>query len=268
MSKYNFKFGDVWLSEFGGVCTEVPPIEIASKDVTLIDIPNKDGSDCIDNGRYCNVEFTRTVALVGNRISTVQEKAKNLIKHFAYLQGYQKFEDTDHEGMVTQAVLLNLDEVTKNLRTMFTAVLKFSRKPYWKLKSSLSEEKLNSTLLAGKGVVLNNPFPSSACPIIRYYFATDPHSTMATTKVNFSFSSNGETITYSKPGINFKPTHNILDIDIEEQRAVVHSPGGEIYKYVDVPIPKPISKGTTIFKAVLSKETEKVSIFPNWRCLY
>ena len=47
MSKYNFKFGDVWLSEFGGVCTEVPPIEIASKDVTLIDIPNKDGSDCI-----------------------------------------------------------------------------------------------------------------------------------------------------------------------------------------------------------------------------
>ena len=129
MSKYNFKFGDVWLSEFGGVCTEVPPIEIANKDVTLIDIPNKDGSDCIDNGRYCNVEFTRTVALVGNRISTVQEKAKNLIKHFAYLQGYQKFEDTDHEGMVTQAVLLNLDEVTKNLRTMFTAVLKFSRKP-------------------------------------------------------------------------------------------------------------------------------------------
>lgn len=268
MSKYNFKFGDVWLSEFGGVCTEVPPIEIASKDVTLIDIPNKDGSDCIDNGRYCNVEFTRTVALVGNRISTVQEKAKNLIKHFAYLQGYQKFEDTDHEGMVTQAVLLNLDEVTKNLRTMFTAVLKFSRKPYWKLKSSLSEEKLNSTLLADKGVVLNNPFPSSACPTIRYYFATGPHSTIGTTKVNFSFTSNGETMTYSKAGINFKPTHNILDIDIEEQRAVVHSPSGEIYKYVDVPIPKPISKGTTIFKAVLSKETERVSIFPNWRCLY
>ena len=196
MSKYNFKFGDVWLSEFGGVCTEVPPIEIANKDVTLIDIPNKDGSDCIDNGRYCNVEFTRTVALVGNRISTVQEKAKNLIKHFAYLQGYQDFEDTDHEGMVTQAVLINLDEVTKNLRTMFTAVLKFSRKPYWKLKSSLSEEKLDSTRLADKGVVLNNPFPSSACPTIRYYFTTDPHSTMATTKVNFSFTSNGETITY------------------------------------------------------------------------
>ena len=72
------------------------------------------------------------------------QKTKNLIKHFAYLQGYQKFEDTDHEGMVTQAVLINLDEVTKNLRTMFTAVLKFSRKPYWKLKSSLNEEKLDS----------------------------------------------------------------------------------------------------------------------------
>ena len=56
MSKYNFKFGDVWLSEFGGVCTEVPPIEIANKDVTLIDIPNKDEAflrNCILN-MYAN----------------------------------------------------------------------------------------------------------------------------------------------------------------------------------------------------------------------
>jgi len=64
------------------------------------------------------------------------------------------------------------------------------------------------------------------------------------------------------------PYHPQSNTESNSSLAVVHSPSGEIYKYIDVPIPKPISKGTTIFKAVLSKETEKVSIFPNWRCLY
>ena len=86
MGRYNFKFGDVWLSEFGGMCTEEPPIEIAQRDITLIDIPGKDGSDCIDNGRYNNVEFTRTIALVGKRISSAKEKTIQLINSFAYLR--------------------------------------------------------------------------------------------------------------------------------------------------------------------------------------
>ena len=179
MGRYNFKFGDVWLSEFGGVCTEEPPIEIAQRDITLIDIPGKDGSACIDNGRYNNVEFTRTIALVGKRISSAKEKTIQLINSFAYLQGYQPFEDTDHEGMVTEAVLLNLEEVIKNLRTMYTATLKFSRKPYWTLKSSLEEMPLDNTEVSGNGVEIYNPYPTTACPIIRFHLKTDPHSTLA-----------------------------------------------------------------------------------------
>ena len=271
MGRYNFKFGNIWLSEFGGVCTEEPPIEIAQRDITLIDIPGKDGSDCIDNGRYNNVEFTRTIALVGKRISSAKEKTIQLINSFAYLQGYQPFEDTDHEGMVTEAVLLNLEEVIKNLRTMYTATLKFSRKPYWTLKSSLEEMPLDNTEVSGNGVEIYNPYPTTACPIIRFHLKTDPHSTLATVKIKMSISSNYggvySTKDYSNFGINFLYTHNILDFDIENQRVVVHSPSGELYKYADALVPKPIGPGATKIQAEINKDIDYISIIPKWRCL-
>ena len=41
MSRYNFKFGDNWISELGVISTETPPIEIAERDCSMIDIPGK-----------------------------------------------------------------------------------------------------------------------------------------------------------------------------------------------------------------------------------
>lgn len=271
MGRYNFKFGDMWISEIGGVCTEEPPIEIAQRDITLIDIPGMDGSDCIDNGRYNNVEFTRTIALVGKRISSAKEKTTQLINNFAYFQGYQSFEDTDHEGMVTEAVLLNLEEVIKNLRTMYTATLKFSRKPYWHLKSALEEMPLDNTEVSEVGVEINNPYPTSACPIIRFHLKTDPNSTLATAKINMSISSTYDGIystkTYSNIGANFLYTHNILDFDIENKKVFVHAKNGELYKYIDTSIPKPIGPGATKIQAEINKEIDYVAIIPRWRCL-
>ena len=98
MAKYNFKFGKYWLSEFGAVSAEEPTIEIAQRDVTFMTVPGKDGKDCVDNGSYDNVEFKRKIAFVGCRDIKVKEKETQLINSFTYMQGYQDFEDTDHNG--------------------------------------------------------------------------------------------------------------------------------------------------------------------------
>ena len=95
---YDFKFGKYWLSELGATSAEEPPVEIAQRDITLISVPGKDGKDCIDNKRYDNVEFKRKIAFVGGRDINVKEKETQLINSFTYMQGYQDFEDTDHNG--------------------------------------------------------------------------------------------------------------------------------------------------------------------------
>lgn len=113
---YNFKFGKYWLSELGAASAEEPPVEIAQRDITFISVPGKDGKDCIDN-----VEFTRKIAFIGNGDFKAQEKELNLINHFAYLQGYQEFEDNSHPGLVTEAALRNFNDVQRTLRTLHTA---------------------------------------------------------------------------------------------------------------------------------------------------
>lgn len=270
MGKYNFKFGDAWLSEFGAVCTDVPSIEMAQRDISFIDIPGKDGSDCIDNKRYKNVDFTRNIALVGRQVSSSNEKAIQLINNYAYLQGYQPFEDTDHEGLVTEAALTNFGDITRSLRTMHTAQLKFSRKPYWYLKESLKETPLGDEVF-GNGVEFINPYPATACPIIRFYLINDPNSVGATVRTVFSLSSTYDGVyekkTYDNNNIAYDATHCILDYDIENRRAFVHNEAGEILNYVDGDVPMPIGPGATLLKVTRKAEIGSVSIFHRWRCL-
>ena len=118
---YDFKFGKYWLSELGATSAEEP----------LISVPGKDGKDCIDNKRYDNVEFKRKIAFVGGRDIKVKEKETQLINSFAYMQGYQDFEDNSHPGLVAEAALRNFNDVQRTLRTLHTAELSFSRKPFW-----------------------------------------------------------------------------------------------------------------------------------------
>ncbi|MBO4506898.1 MAG: hypothetical protein J5728_10770, partial [Lachnospiraceae bacterium] len=137
MGKYDFKFGDYWASELGAVSTKTPGIEIAQRDFDMVQIPGRDGDDYIDNGRYENVNITRSISFIGYQYLSVKDKTANFINTFAYLQGYQTFEDTDHDELVTEAVLTNFNEISRKLRTLNTATLKFSRKPFWFLKNSL-----------------------------------------------------------------------------------------------------------------------------------
>ncbi len=271
MPKYDFKFGQFWLSEFGAVSAEEPSMEIAQRDVTFISIPGKDGKDCIDNKRYDNVEFKRKIAFVGNRDFNVREKEHSLINSYAYLQGYQDFEDVHHPGFITKAALKNFNAVQRNLRTMHTAELSFTRLPFWYLKTGLEEIPLDINALIADGVEIINPFPAAAKPLLRFNVTFTGSAETTTCRIAFGITANYggvyEERKINKPGIRITPTHHFVVIDVENQRASVQDENGDIYSYIDMPIPDPIGKGKATIRITVQSKTNAMSIIPRWRCL-
>ena len=254
MSRYNFKFGDYWISELGAISTENPSIEIAQRDFDLIDIPGKDGADYIDNGRYNNVEIARSISLIGRRDFPVQDKVSNFINTYAYLQGYQPFEDTDHNDMVTEAVLTNFNEINRKLRTLNAAKLKFSRKPYWYLKSGLEYKPVD---LSPSLPILSfdNPFPLESKPMIIFTIT-------AGTPASFQYRIITEDGQKNYNCINVSGNVT-LTIDCEKCTAIV---GSGVYAPFD--IPPGFGLGRSSIQIISGKDRlSSVQVAPRWRCL-
>lgn len=271
---YDFKFGDRWLSELGARCTEVPEVEIAQRDVTFIQIPGKDGDDCIDNGCYRNVEFKRKIGFIGNKNTSVRDKEDAIINEWAYLQGYQSFEDTDHPGLVTEAALKNFGAAKRKLRTFHSAELAFTRKPFWYLKTALEEISLDLSALRGGGVELFNPFPAEAKPLFRFDMTFPSASTQSTydatlpLAITANFGGVYERRSYVMLGVTITRTHHFVVIDIENQQITVQNESGNIRSFVDKPIPAPIGKGKAVIELTQQYGIESgVYITPRWRCL-
>ena len=261
---YDFKFGKYWLSELGATSAEEPPVEIAQRDVTFVKIPGKNGDDCIDNHRYGNVEMKRKIAMIGD----ADGKAKALIRHLAYLQGYQEFEDTDHPGMVTRAALTNFSTAQRRLRTLRTAGLVFTREPFWYLKSGLEEITLDMLQLTGSGVTLNNPYPGEAEPIIRFYITNNTSSPIACA-INFSMrtTQNGETQSaYFNETLNFPASYSVLEYDLDRRQAAIKNTDGEVYKYFNLSLPYPFGS-ETVLQLHNTERIAAVTVVPRWRCL-
>lgn len=272
--RYDFKFGQYWLSELGARSSEPPSLEIAQRDVTFVTIPGKDGDDCIDNGSYSNVEIKRKIAVLTKPDADVGTKVQRLINSFAYLQGYREFEDTDHIGFVTEAALKNFNTIQRKLRTLNTAELSFTRKPFWYLKSGLDELPLDMAKLLGSGVELYNPFPAEAKPIYRFDL-TFPSTAQTTTydcTVPFAVAANYGGVYSEKSntmtGITITATSHFLVIDTEKQQITVQDVNGTIYKYIDKPIPAPVGSGKIVVR-ITNQYTQiaAMSIIPRWRRL-
>jgi len=268
---YDFKFGKYWLSELGATSAEEPPVEIAQRDITLISVPGKDGKDCIDNKRYDNVEFKRKIAFVGGRDIKVKEKETQLINSFAYMQGYQDFEDNSHPGLVAEAALRNFNDVQRTLRTLHTAELSFSRKPFWYLKTGLEEMPLDINALISDGVEIINPFPAAAKPLYRFNMNFNGTGETTTCRVSLSVTANYDGVyeerRISKSGVRITATHHFVVLNLEKQHATVQDESGDIYSYVDMDLPAPIGEGRAIIKIIYQSKTVGLSIIPRWRCL-
>ena len=259
---YNFKFGKYWISELGAVSASTPDYEIAQRDGDLVDIPGKDGSDYIDNGRYENVEFSRKIAFLNKDGFTAHDKAIALINEYAYLYGYHDFEDSEHENMVTQAVLQNFGDVNKELRQMNTATLRFSRKPYWFLKSGMEYTEFDLTA-STPTLTLINPTLATSKPIFVFNRVDGASSVGAVCKIT----TGGVETSYDfRAVVGTSLTGVQLVVDCEKQTAVIKYSSGEYF--ANSTIPKLIETGETKIEVTTGKtNNSSISISPRWRCL-
>ena len=130
---------------------------------------------------------------------------------------------------------------------------------------------LDFSQLTGDGIELNNPYPAPAKPLIRFFMTFSGTSETTTCRIHYSFTSDVDgmpvTKTYSKSSIKITATHNIVEVDLENQRTTVRNEAGEIYSYVDAPVPEPLGEGKSIMKVLTVSKINAVSIIPRWRCL-
>lgn len=265
---YDFKFGNCSLSDLGGKMQQSPELEIAQRDISFIDVPGKDGSDILDNGRYSNVEMNRSIAFLSGNGFSADEKVTLAIQKLMYLQGYQDFEDTDHCGLVTKAVLTNFEAVNKSLRTCKSANLVFSRQPFWYRKDGLEEQQIFTNIVSNAQLV--NPYLSTCKPIIRFYFSY-PYTTFSTGSVEFYINTtvNGvyQEFTFDISNIEININYNICEMDFEKQRLIVRNNNGDIHEYIDIEIPKELGQGDIHFMLRSSTRLSKICIVPKWRTL-
>ena len=265
MSRYDFKFGESWLSELGGRSTRPPDKEIAQRDGEMVKIPGMDGSVYVDHGSYNNVEISRDISFVGTAVTPVQEKIESCIDGCAYLHGYQPFEDTDHPGMVTEAQLKNFGDITRKLRILHSAVLKFSRKPFWYSKEGLNELEYSYSA-AHAGITLTNPYPANTYPLIR---AKLNNTAQASVQVDFDIVINGSTLTFNNlRGSQVEQESIIIDIEKETVYVLGHTSGNK------TPLDILINKDYGFFSGnnsiSVTRRTASVTalyITPKWRRL-
>lgn len=262
---YNFKFAGFALSEFYAVSTKRPPIEVAEYDGTLTSIPGKSGDEFLDNKRYKNVPMTREVGFVDRLGATPADLEKRFINWLAYVHGYQEFEDSDHPGMVTYAVLENFPEVQRELELIHKARLKFSRVPYWYSKAGLTPIVFSSQAEAETGAVLNNPYPADACPLIDIKVTSAALASGAYLRLivgGVTYSN-----TYNIYGVNSTRDHIIFDFEEKEIRAQ-SADGSDVYYSAGTPSP-PLPTGETTIQLGVSTSgsVDSMTIIPRWRCL-
>ncbi len=170
----SFSFNGVSLRSLGGRITEAPFHTVASRDVEQVKIYGQSGDEVIDNQSYNNVPFTVKIAFLPYKTvkiaflpyktaQTANDIARAVIDWLAPLQGaYYTYTDSWNPGYFTKARLTNFDEVKRELRTLLTATLKFSRVPFWYSNSGA----VAITTTNGR-LTLTNPEAYAAEPVIK-----------------------------------------------------------------------------------------------------
>lgn len=255
---YDFKFAGTALSQLYGVTTKTPPREVALYDGTVTD-----KGEYKDNGQYKNVPMTREIGFVQRGLRTADEITEQLINWLGYHQnGYFEFEDTDHPGMVTYAVLTNFGEVQQSLRRLRFATLKFSRTPFWYERRGMKGVVLTED---HPSVNLFNPYPIDALPKIIVHFKS------ITSSYTFQIYVNSVAYNYrmNKFTLNGTPErwYAIFDCDTEEAYSSTDETGSDI-AYADVDTPAGLSPGdNSISASGWTNSIDRVTIIPRWRCL-
>lgn len=244
----SFTFNGVSLSSLSGRITEAPFHTVASRDVEQVKIYGQSGDEVIDNQSYNNVPFAVKIAFITYKTAqTANDIAQAVINWLAPLQGaYYTYTDTWNPGYFTKARLTNFDEVKRELRTLLTATLKFSRVPYWYSNSGTQGVTFND-----QGLFVNPEiYPSE--PVLNLTYTGDSPIT-----VRITFNGAPIEITMSSSYIN----NQILD-GVRKQHYRVEN-GNKIY-LSDV-LPPDLVPGENII--TLNTSQVSCTLTPNWRRL-
>lgn len=164
MSMHDFTFNGQSLLSFGGRIVQPPVHTVARRSTERVKLYGRSGDEIIDNESYDNVDFSLKIALLPHLTQrTAHDLAYAVIDWLAPLQnGYYVYTDTCNPGYFTKAVLTNIDEIRRDLRTLLTATLKFSREPYW-----YSDRGAVAIATTNGRLTLTNPEAYAAEPVIK-----------------------------------------------------------------------------------------------------
>lgn len=242
----SFTFNGVSLSSLGGRITEAPFHTVASRDVEQVKIYGQSGDELIDNQSYNNVPITVKIAFLPYKTSqTANDIARAVIDWLAPLQGaYYTYTDSWNSGYFTKARLTNFDEVKRELRTLLTATLKFSRVPYWYKNSG------TDSITFSNQIMLINPESYPSEPVLQL---TSPE----TTNVRIEFNGTPvEVMIY-----NFQQLPHFLDGVRKQYYRILN---GE-KDYISPAVPPELAPGENII--TLSDSRISCTLTPNWRRL-
>lgn len=256
---YEFAFGDVYNTDIGLKVEGIPDLGTAQRDGEYIPTPGKSRDDYIDYGRYKNVEFSLNVALVQKGSKTVREMIDDVVNAYAYLQGYQYFEDSEHFNLSTFAGLTNFGDFRREMRRVGKAVMKFTRDPFWYDVTGLQFTDV-SMLPETPTKVLTNPFKLLSKPIIEIETTAGPPEVY---QYSITDSDGNETV-YN--GYCFTSTATAI-IDCETENTKVIDPYGTA-RFFDYTVPDGFKEGENTFKLLSGKSRiSSIKIKPRWRCL-
>lgn len=161
---HDFTFNGQSLLSLGGRIVQPPVHTVARRSTERVKLYGRSGDEIIDNESYDNADFSLKIALLPHLTQrTAHDLAYAVIDWLAPLQnGYYVYTDTCNPGYFTKAVLTNIDEIRRDLRTLLTATLKFSREPYWYSDAGASE-----VAAVNKIITLTNPELYSAEPVLK-----------------------------------------------------------------------------------------------------
>ena len=246
----DFTFNGISLRSLGGRITEAPFHTVASRDVDQVKIYGQSGDEVIDNKSYNNVPFSVKIAFLTYKTAqTANDIARAVINWLAPLQGaYYAYTDSWNTGYFTKARLTNFDEVKRELRTLLTATLKFTRVPFWYESGGAVP-----VAFTDQGTFVN-PEIYSAEPIFDLVYTGDLTNITLRLLV-------GDKAIYVPMGSSALLSHQILD-GVAKQHYHVDN-GAKIY--ISDLLPPDLQPGSNIIS--LSHSAVTCTLTPNWRRL-
>lgn len=104
-------FGGIDSANYGIYVAGNAVFNSPERDVTMIDVPGRNGQLTLDNGRFKNIEITYNAFVTGDNSNDIADNIRGYRNAIGSLIGYQRLEDTFHTDEYRQAIFRNGIEV-------------------------------------------------------------------------------------------------------------------------------------------------------------